>query len=96
MGMEIVTALEWIKVPENRREFERLVEIGYLPAVKANAAWWEAKAAYDAKTGDFARLRDYWLEVFNEYLVMELSRKGRDELLARYDYKASDVGAKQS
>jgi hypothetical protein len=95
MGMEILTALNWMKVPNNRREFERLVQIGYLPAVRANNSWWAAKGAYDAKNGDFPRLRDYWLSVFNEFLVMELSRKGREELLARYDYKVSDFGGKQ-
>jgi len=96
MLMAIETALEWMKVPENRREFERLVRFGYLPAVKANDAWWAAKASRDARNGDFPRLRDYWLEVFNEYLVMELNHQGRAELLSRFDYKASDFGVKQS
>jgi hypothetical protein len=95
MGMSIHTALEWMKVAENRREFERLVDIGYLPAVKANDAWWAAKAARDARNGEFPRLRDYWLDCFNEYLVMELNQKGREELLSRFNYKASDFGVKQ-
>jgi hypothetical protein len=94
MGMKIATALNWMKVEENRREFIRLVDIGYLPAVKANDAWHAAKAAYDAKNGDFPRLRDYWLDVFNEYLLIELTK--RAELLSRFDYKASDFGVKPS
>ena len=96
MGMEILTALKWMKVEENRREFIRLVDIGYLPAIKANDAWHAAKAAYDAKTGDFPRLRDYWLDVFNEYLVIELTEQGRADLLSRFDYKASDFGVRPS
>jgi hypothetical protein len=96
MTMAIETALAWMRMPENRREFERLVQIGYLPAVRANNSWWAAKAAYDAKNGDFPRLRDYWLDVFNEYLVTELTKQGREEMLSRFDYKASDFGVKPS
>lgn len=95
MGMTIQTALEWMKIHENRREFERLVRLGYLPAVKTNNAWWAAKAARDAGNGDFPRLRDYWLDVFNEFLVLELTQSTRTELQSKFDYKVSDFGVKQ-
>lgn len=88
-GMTLETAKAWMNL--NHAEFKRLVEIGYLPAVKVQRAWWEAKAARDASNGDFERLRDYWLDVFNEFLVFELSRTGRADLHG-HGYKLGDVG----
>ena len=93
--MSIETALMWMKIPENRREFERLVHLGYLPAKATNDAWWAAKTARDAKTTDYPRLRDYWLDKFNEFLVRELMKDGRAELRSKFDYKISDFGVKQ-
>ena len=86
--MSITTALEWMKA--NRTEFERLVHIGYMPAVKAQRAWWAAKEARDGKRGDFPRLRDYWLECLNDFVSQELNIAGRAELRGKFDYKASD------
>lgn len=95
MSMTIEAAQAWIKAPGNRSEFERLVRIGYPPACKANEAWWAAKAAWDARSSEYPRLRDYWLDCFNEFLVIELTMSGRAELRGRYDYKVSDFGVIQ-
>jgi hypothetical protein len=101
--MTIETAAAWMRIPENHREFERLVRLGYLPAKQANDAWWAAKHARgepDAKGvvtpgADYPRLRDYWLDKFNDFLRLELMKDGRAELRSRFDYKVSDFGVKQ-
>jgi len=90
MGMMAIgTAMMWMK--DNHVEFERLVQIGYLPAVTVQKAWWEAKAARDAHDQQvFEKKRDYWLSALNDFVVAELNTGHRQWMNGHFDYKVSD------
>jgi hypothetical protein len=91
MGMTIQTAQAWMRL--NHEEFARLVRIGHAGAVKVQEAWWAAKKARDARTSDFGKLRDYWLDLLNEFIIEEMNLKGRIDLQSKFGYKLGDVDA---